>query len=231
MLHFLDEYRDITTFTVLLRMLLAFFCGGIIGLERSYKNRPAGFRTHILVCFGATVASMTGIYLAVNREFPTDLSRLGAQVVSGLGFIGGGTILVTKKKKIKGLTTAAGLWTTGIIGLAIGAGFYEGALLTSLLVLIVQIIFARISRQIKRKPVFHLEMCYREKTVLDQILRYCKDNRYSISNLKVTGSNESDEPLYTALISLRSHKYTTIDTLLAHIEQTAGVISAEVVTF
>ncbi|MBQ8921692.1 MAG: MgtC/SapB family protein [Oscillospiraceae bacterium] len=230
MLHFFDSIRDITPLTVLIRMLFALLCGGAVGVERSYKNRPAGFRTHILVCFGATVASMTGVYLAVNREFPTDLSRLGAQVVSGLGFIGGGTILVTKKKKIKGLTTAAGLWATGIVGLAIGAGFYEGAVLTVVLMLIVEIYFSAVSSRIKRKPVFHIELCYREKSALDQVLRYCKDNRFSISNLQVTGTNESAEPLYTAIISLRSRKYSTIDLLLAHIEHSPGVLSVDAVT-
>ena len=109
MLEFFDPIREITFMTVMIRFLIAIICGGLIGIERSYKNRPAGFRTHILVCIGATIASMTGIYLYLNMGLPTDISRLGAQVVSGLGFIGGGTIIVINKKRIKGLTTAAGL--------------------------------------------------------------------------------------------------------------------------
>lgn len=230
MIHFLDRFRDITTLNVLFRMIAAFLCGGMIGLERSYKNRSAGLRTHVLVCFGASVASMTGVYLAINRGFPTDLSRLGAAVVSGLGFIGGGTILVTGKGKIKGLTTAAGLWATGIIGLAIGAGFYEGAVLAALLVLFVEIFCAKISRSLRHKPEFQIELTYLEKPALDQIMRCCKDNSFAISNLQVTGSQDTDVPVFTAVISLRSRKYDSLDMLLPRIKATEGVLSAECVS-
>ena len=97
MLSLFDGIRDLTPWSVVLRMVIASLLGMLIGLERSYKNRPAGFRTHILVCVGSCVASLTGIYLYLNVGMNTDISRIGAQVVSGLGFIGAGTILVTKK--------------------------------------------------------------------------------------------------------------------------------------
>lgn len=225
MIHLFDGLRDITLLSVLIRMLLAFLFGGLIGLERSYKNRPAGFRTHILVCLGATAISMTGIYLAVNRQFPTDLSRLGAQVVSGLGFIGGGTIIVTKQKSIKGLTTAAGLWATGIIGLALGAGFFEGAILAAALVLIAELYLADIGSKLKRKPEFHVSLRYQDKEVLDQILRCCKDNRFAIHNLQVHGSCEAEQPIYTALVNLRSRKFSTLDVLTDYVKTLDGVLS------
>lgn len=227
MLAIFNGIRDITWLSVLVRMFVSFVLGGAVGMERSYKNRPAGIRTHILVCIGATIASMTGLYLALNRAFPTDLSRLGAQVVSGLGFIGGGTILVTKNRKIKGLTTAAGLWACGIIGLAVGAGFYEGGILAAALVLIVEIYMADIGSKLKRKPEFHLQVNYHEKLALDRVLRYCKDNRFAISNLQVTGIYDSDAPLYTALISLRSRKFTAAEALIAHISQMDGILSVD----
>ena len=227
MLSALDSLRDITLFTVIVRMVAAFLLGGAIGVERSYKNRPAGFRTHILVCTGATIASMTGIYLYINLHFPTDLSRLGAQVVSGLGFIGGGTIIITKKKTIKGLTTAAGLWTTGIIGLAIGAGFYEGAVIAEGALLIIETVFADFGSKIKQKPEFHLKLVYSQKSSLDDLLRFCKDHRFSITNLQVTGSSDSDEPVYTAMISLRSRKFDTADNLITHSADMDGVVSIE----
>ncbi len=225
MLHLFDGLRDVSISSVLFRMLLAFLCGALIGLERSYKNRPAGFRTHILVCIGATAASMTGIYLAVNRQFPTDLSRLGAQVVSGLGFIGGGTIIVTKKKSIKGLTTAAGLWACGIIGLAIGAGFYEGGILASATILMVEIYGTDLGSKIKRMPEFHISLRYQDKTVLDQMLRYCKDNRFSIHNLQIRGACSEEQPVYTAMIDLRSRKFSTPDMLLDYAHALDGVLS------
>ena len=226
MLHLFDGLRDVSVASVLFRMILAMFCGAMIGLERSYKNRPAGFRTHILVCIGATAASMTGIYLAVNLQFPTDLSRLGAQVVSGLGFIGGGTIIVTKRKSIKGLTTAAGLWTCGIIGLAIGAGFYEGGLLATAGVLVAEIFGTDVGSKIRRKPEFHMSLRYQDKTALDQMLRFCKDNRFSIHNLQVRGTYDDDDRLfYTAVIDLRSRKFSTLDRLLDYARTLDGVLA------
>ena len=224
MLQVFDSLRDITLLSVLIRLLLAGLCGALIGLERSYKNRPAGFRTHILVSIGATAASMTGIYLAVNRQFPTDLSRLGAQVVSGLGFIGGGTIIVTKKKSIKGLTTAAGLWACGIIGLAIGAGFFEGGILAATLVLLVEIYGADLGSRIKPKPEYHISLRYQDKAVLDNMLRFCKDNRFSIHNLQVRGTYDDEQPVYTAMIDLRSRKFSTLDMLLEHAHTLNGVL-------
>ena len=111
--------------------MLAVLCGGIIGIERAYKRRPAGFRTHILICIGAAITTLTSQYLYLNLHYFTDMARLGAQVVAGIGFIGAGTIIVTRQQRVKGLTTAAGLWTSAIIGLAFGGGFYEGGILAT----------------------------------------------------------------------------------------------------
>ena len=157
MLHFLDGIRGITLLPVIIKLLLALLLGGVIGVERSYKNRPAGFRTHILVTLGATVASMSGIYLYVRAGLPADVSRLGAAVVSGLGFLGAGTIIVTRNYTVKGLTTAAGLWTSGIIGLALGAGFYEGAFIAAALVLLAETTLGDLVNSIRRDPEFCIE--------------------------------------------------------------------------
>ena len=96
MLTFLDGLRGIDLLSVFIRMVLSCLCGATVGLERSAKNRPAGFRTHILVCLGAMVASLTGLYLYLEALMPSDISRISGQVISGLGFIGAGTIIVTK---------------------------------------------------------------------------------------------------------------------------------------
>ena len=145
MLNLFDALRGLSFPCVLLRLVLAFFCGAAIGLERSYKNRPAGLRTHILICVGAAVASTTGLYLYLTAALLADISRMGAQVVSGLGFIGAGTIIVTRNHTVKGLTTAAGLWASGIIGVTLGAGFYEGALAATVLILLTETCFASVS--------------------------------------------------------------------------------------
>ena len=109
MFDFLNPLREMTTLTVGLRMILAVILGAVIGLERSSKNRPAGFRTHTLVCLGAAVAAMTGLFIVLKLGMLSDVSRISAQVISGLGFIIAGTIVVTKKRSIKGLTTAASI--------------------------------------------------------------------------------------------------------------------------
>ena len=230
MLSIFDSLRDITFFSVFFRMILAFVFGGLIGLERSYKNRPAGFRTHILVCIGSTVASMTGLYLYLNLHFPTDISRLGAQVVSGLGFIGAGTIFVTRKRTIKGLTTAAGLWTTGIIGLAVGAGFYEGALITTALVLITETYFSRVGNRIHRTPEFKILVTYQEKTALDHVMRYCKDQKMSISNLQVVSTTAAEPVTYSALITLRPRVNLDQDVIMAHLREIGGIFEIDEVT-
>ncbi len=112
--------------TALLRMLLAAFFGGMIGLERAKHGRAAGMRTHIFVSLGASLASLMGYYM-VEIGYASDPARIAAQVIPGIGFLGAGIILVQNKSKIVGLTTAAGLWNTAVIGLATGLGFYEGA--------------------------------------------------------------------------------------------------------
>jgi len=130
------DLHELNTFTVALRLCLAVVLGGIIGLERGANKHPAGFRTHILVCVGAALAMLTNQYIYDYFGEASDPSRLGAQVITGVGFLGVGTILVTGRYKIKGLTTAAGLWASACIGLAIGIGFYPGAVIAAALVFI-----------------------------------------------------------------------------------------------
>ena len=136
MIEGLNYLREINTASVLLRLTLAMFCGGMIGLERARKHRPAGFRTYMLVCMGAALTMLLSQYeyhmlntvwaaRAAETGIRTDVSRFGAQVINGIGFLGAGTILVTGQQKVKGLTTAAGLWASACMGLAVGAGFYE----------------------------------------------------------------------------------------------------------
>ena len=136
MTEFFEYLRELNTASVLLRLTLSMLCGGMIGLERGRKRRPAGFRTYMLVCLGATLTMLLGQYeyamlagpwASTAAEIGTrvDVSRFGAQVINGIGFLGAGTIIVTGRQEVKGLTTAAGLWASACMGLAIGAGFYE----------------------------------------------------------------------------------------------------------
>lgn len=136
-MHILPDYfYEINFLSVTFRLFLAVLFGGIIGLERGATKHPAGFRTHILVCMGAALAMLTNQYIYETISPIADPSRLGAQVITGVGFLGVGTILVTGGQKIKGLTTAAGLWASACIGLALGIGFYFGAIIAGVMVFI-----------------------------------------------------------------------------------------------
>lgn len=127
-------FYDVNIFSVTLRLIMAVILGGIIGMERGANSHPAGFRTHILVCIGATLAMLTDQYICQTISMTADPARLGAQVITGVGFLGVGTIFATGKYKIRGLTTAAGLWASACLGLALGIGFYSGAIIGAVLI-------------------------------------------------------------------------------------------------
>ena len=144
------ELREVTYLAVVLRIFTAFLIGGMLGWERGAKTRAAGLRTHMLVCVGACLIMLTNqfIYQVFNTGDPV---RMGAQVVSGIGFLGAGTIIVTRRSQIKGLTTAAGLWTAAGVGLALGIGFYEAAIVSAIAVMLVMTLMQRLDAQVHRK--------------------------------------------------------------------------------
>jgi len=224
MLHFLDALRDVTFPAILLRMLLAAVCGGIIGIEREYKRRPAGFRTHILICIGAAMTTLTSQYLAITMGQYTDLARLGAQVVAGIGFIGAGTIIVTRHQRVKGLTTAAGLWGVAIIGLSLGAGFYEGGILTTLLILTAELFFAKLEyRMLDFAPEINLYMEYTGRNCLEDVLRFFRENNLKILNMEFTRVVEGDKPSASAIFTIRLTKHYKTDWILVQLHKIGGV--------
>lgn len=133
--------------TPVLRLLLAVLLGGIIGFERAERGREAGLRTHIMVCLGACLVMLTSEYIVNSLGMSTDVTRLGAQVISGIGFLGVGCI-ITGGDKIKGLTTAAGLWVTACIGLAAGIGYYTAAVATTTMMILVMLLITPLSKKI-----------------------------------------------------------------------------------
>ena len=133
----------------MLRLFIAALLGGLIGLERGRQLRAAGLRTHILVCVGAALTAMIGFYARDVLGIETsDPLRVSAQVISGIGFLGVGTIMVKGRFQIVGLTTAAGLWVTAAIGLAIGAGFYEGGIVAFIISVFTVMVLNKIERRI-----------------------------------------------------------------------------------
>lgn len=124
------------TISLIKVLVMAAVCGGLIGTEREIKARPAGIKTFSLVCVGAAMVMTTNEYIYINIAGATgDAARMGAQVISGIGFLGAGTIMVTSNNRVRGLTTAAALWVTASIGIAIGTHFYTGAVIGTVLIL------------------------------------------------------------------------------------------------
>ncbi len=210
-----------------LRMVLAVICGGIIGIERESKRRPAGFRTHILICLGASMTTLVSQYLVIYMHLFTDLARLGAQVVSGMGFIGAGTIIVTKRRQVKGLTTAAGLFTNAIVGLAAGAGFFEAALITTGLVLVAELLLSRLEYFImSTSRNLNLYIEYKVNDSLVQMTEYLRLHHVGVSDLQVTKSGAaSQNPC--AIFSLDLPRKFSHDKLMTALAGIDGVVSVE----
>lgn len=188
------EYlREINTVSIILRLTLATICGGILGAERGRKKRPAGLRTHILVCIGAAMVMITSQYMTDILRISTDASRMGAQVISGIGFLGAGTIMVVGKNEVKGLTTAAALWSCACMGLAIGIGFYEGAIISCVFLLgVVTMLhkFELYSRTHSRILEVYAEI--KHITGVTNFMNSIKSDGTKISNIELKKSHEID---------------------------------------
>ncbi len=159
---------------VAFRCLVAVLVGLFIGMERARHGRAAGMRTHVLVCLGSAITAMTGIY--VNEiTGGGDVLRLAAQVISGVGFLGAGMIILKNDNMIMGLTTAAGVWATSTLGIAVGYGFYSGALIGAFLFLVALMLFAKFERRKKNTLVIYVEISDMEKfnTFMEQVKAAC----------------------------------------------------------
>ena len=216
MLPIFDGVRDVTVLSTTLRMLLAVVCGGLIGLEREYKRRPAGFRTHILICLGAAMTTLTSQFLYLNLHYYTDMARLGAQVVAGIGFIGAGAIIVT------------GLWAAAIVGLCLGGGFYEGGIFATALILAAEMFLSKLEyRMLDNAPEVNLYMEYSNKTCLDNVLRLFRDLNLKVLNMEITRSTETETHNACALFTLRLNKRCRVEQLIPKMNATEGVVSVE----
>ena len=153
------------------RSLVAVIIGCLIGSERARHGRAAGMRTHIIVCLGAALTSMVSIYVSDILGNGGDVLRISAQVISGIGFLGAGMIILKSNNVITGLTTAAGVWTTSVIGIAVGFGFYEGALVVTVLFLVAIVLFAKLERRKKAAEIIYIEIddMYLANQIVEQV--------------------------------------------------------------
>jgi len=184
--NFILYMQNLNTVTVIARLALALVTGGIIGLERGKQGRAAGMRTHVLVSVGAALTAMIGFYIYEILGYTTDPMRISAQVISGIGFLGVGTILIKGRFQITGLTTAAGLWATAVIGLAFGAGFYTGGIITFLFIVITFTFLHTFEYRItKRYNRFGIYMEITSDTLVRRAIDALNE-KYHVSDIQVT---------------------------------------------
>jgi len=205
-------------YEVAIRLALAVIVGGLIGYEREAKNRPAGFRTHILVCLGAAVTSMIQLYSMqdatnlillhpeLQNAFKADIGRLGAQVITGVGFLGAGTI-IHEKGSVKGLTTAASIWTVACIGLAVGLGYYTLTILSTICVFIVLVFFKTFeTRLFKNTNILKIEILYsNKKNMVEKLEQYFESMGIKVKTIDFSVEDEEENSEYS----------TTVYTILA----------------
>jgi putative Mg2+ transporter-C (MgtC) family protein len=219
--------REVTYLSVILRPLCALVIGGIIGLERGMKNRPAGMRTYMLVCVGSCLIMLTNQYLYQVAQ-SGDPMRLGAQVVSGIGFLGAGTIVVTRHNQIKGLTTAAGLWAAAGVGLALGVGFYEAALVVGFLVFSVLTLLQRWDNQMRSKTkTMEVYIEFSEKTNLGNLIREIRGMNVEIQNVQLENEYVTDETARAIIATLKFAKRSEHSLMLKKLYKLEGVIYLE----
>ncbi len=158
---------------VIIRLVLSVIIGALIGSERARHGRAAGMRTHILVCMGAALTSIVSIFVSDYLGNGGDVLRISAQVISGIGFLGAGMIILKNNNVITGLTTAAGVWTTSIIGIAVGYGFYLGAVISTMLFLVTIILFTKFEKSRRNVENLYIEIDNMYKT--NQIINLLKE--------------------------------------------------------
>ena len=221
------QIREVTYLAIALRILLAIFAGGLLGMERGMKNRPAGMRTYMLVCVGSCLIMLTNQYV-FQAYGAGDPVRLGAQVISGIGFLGAGTIVVTRRNQIKGLTTAAGLWTAAGIGLALGIGFYEAAVMGSVAIFTVITLLQRIDNNLHRKSKqmeAYIELS--EEITLGDFLRTVRSGGIEIYHVQREQGGDSEGKNRAHVATLKTKKRGNHEDIREQIADIPGVAYLE----
>ena len=221
------ELREVTYLAVALRIFSALILGGLIGLERGLKNRPAGLRTYMLVCTGACLIMLTNQY--IFQYFGTgDPVRMGAQVVSGIGFLGGGTIIITRHSRIKGLTTAAGLWASAAVGLAVGIGFYEAAVIGGFAIFVIMTLLQRWDNKmhsVTRRMDLYVEL--EKNMTLGDFLRAVREKDLNASNVQRENSSAKEEVIRAYSCTLSAQRRYKHAELIEQITDIPGVVFVE----
>ena len=203
MSEFSNDIMSINDTSIILRLLLSIVLGGVIGFERGRSGRPAGFRTHILVCLGSSLAMMTNQFI-IQEYGAGDPTRIAAQVVSGIGFLGAGTIIVTGRHQVKGLTTAAGLWATACMGLAIGIGFYKAAIISCVLIFFVTVVLHRLDNtMLSKSKVMDLYIEFNNSTSITSVADAIKSQMIHIDSIEILKPTYGNKSAIAAIMTIR----------------------------
>lgn len=213
--------------SIIIRLLLSIVAGGILGHERGQKRRAAGFRTHILVCLSACSIMVTNISMT-NQFQLGDPTRMPAQVISGIGFLGAGCILVTDRNRIKGLTTAAALWADACLGLCIGSGCYGIALFSCVAIYLVLTVF-RFMDSIMGNKTKYIRLFMEFETAADMsgFIRNSRENGFKVVDLDMISSKKQEYAEVSAVLALQFKKPRNCDDILADCKGQKGVLLVE----
>lgn len=230
MIEFLNPLRELTILSIFFRFLLATGCSAIIGYERSKNRHEAGLRTHVVVCIGASSVMLLSQYLSVNFNSNADPARLGAQVISGIGFLGAGTIVITghhRGQRVKGLTTAAGLWASACMGLVIGSGFYEAAIFMCIFLVCVMVGLNRLEEKyLKDSTIMRLYIEYTAEMPFSTVHAILRRSGWYLSHFEYLCGNYGH--INSAIIDVqRSGKNTDSNALIDALRSTNGVLFVE----
>ena len=219
--------REITQLSIIVRILASILVGGLIGVERGMKNRPAGLRTYMLVCVGSCLIMLTNQFI-YQTTGAGDPMRLGAQVVSGIGFLGAGTIVVTKHNQIKGLTTAAGLWASAGVGLAFGVGFYEGALTAAIGIYSILTILQRWEKRLhKRVRTLDVYIELLAAVPLSEFIQNIRTLDFHIEDVQFEQDSTLEANTRAIVLTLKAQKREDHLILLDRIRRLEGVVHLE----
>ncbi len=219
----LSEFRELTMTAIAVRIFLAVLIGGVLGFERGLKNRPAGLRTYMLVCVGATIVMLINQYI-YQCTGSGDPVRMGAQVISGIGFLGAGTIVVTPHNQIRGLTTAAGLWAAACVGLAIGIGLYEIAVIGGATIFIVLTLLHRWDYFMRSKAhVIDVYVELDKKVSLGEFIRNMRERDIELSNLQVEKEFDMVNDIVCFTVTLKGKKTFVREMLVRTVTKMEGV--------
>ncbi|MCR5254534.1 MAG: MgtC/SapB family protein [Acetatifactor sp.] len=225
--NFLDYLEEFNTASIILRLVLSTLFGGIIGIERESKGRSAGFRTFTLVCLASALGTIVNLHL-FNLTGAADVGRIPAALVSGIGFLGVGTIIITKRNHVKGLTTAAGLWVTATLGISLGAGMIWESLVAFVLVLITVSVLQNMSHYISNhNRVINIYIEMAKESDAGKIINYARSNDFSILSMEKKREKITKDCDMVVNLSLNLKKSKSHEEIINDIGKIEGVLYIE----